>query len=94
MNRYSQLTHLILDFYREDLAELQQIKGLQAAKVSRRWGVLRINCAKPQIATALIEAIDILREPIAQLRLAHTINILVNGNLLVALPVGSRKLVS
>ncbi|MBE9179004.1 hypothetical protein IQ268_10575 [Oculatella sp. LEGE 06141] len=94
MNRYSQLTHLILDFYREDYAELQQLRPLKLAKVYRRWGMLRINCPDSQTVNALVGAFELLKEPVAQLRLAQNISFFVNGTLFMSLPVGSRKLVS
>lgn len=94
MNRYSQLTHLILDFYREDYAELQQLKPLKMAKVYRRWGILRINCPDSKTANALVGAVELLKEPVAELRLAQTISFFINGTLFMSLPVGSRRLVS
>jgi hypothetical protein len=92
MNWYSQLTQLILDFYREDLTELKQLNALHKCHVSRRWGVLRVNCSTQEAASALAAAGDILREPVAQLRLAQQIKILLNGTLVAALPVNPSKL--
>ncbi|HHP7243420.1 MAG TPA: hypothetical protein ACFE0H_01905 [Elainellaceae cyanobacterium] len=87
MNWYSQLTRLILDFYREDPLECQQIRALPSCRLSRWWGVLRINCRDRETAESLVAAAAILREPIAQLRLAQRIKILVNGSLFRVLPV-------
>lgn len=92
MNWYSQITQLILDFYREDLTELKQLDALPRCHVSRRWGVLRVNCRTQEAASALYTASDILREPVAQLRLAQQIKILLNGTLVAALPVNPSKL--
>jgi hypothetical protein len=92
MNWYSQLTQLILSFYREDPKQLQQIQSLQRCRVSRRWRTVRIDCQEQQTADAMIRAGALLREPIAQLRLAQQINILVRGALVVTLPVKSSKL--
>jgi hypothetical protein len=89
MNWYSQLTRLILSFYRENPLEKEQLRPLKFCKLSRRWGVLRINCRDQATADALIRAAALLREPVAQLRLAQRINILVKGNLITALPVDS-----
>lgn len=92
MSFYSQLTHLILSFYREDPSELEQLQPLKSCKLSRRWGVLRIDCSDRQCAEALVKAGAILGEPIAQLRLAQRINILVRGSLVTALPIDTTKL--
>jgi hypothetical protein len=92
MNWYSQLAQLILSFYREDRSQLQQLQSLRACKLSRRWGVLRIRCADRATAQALINAIDLLRTPIAELRLAQQIKIMVNGNLVTTFPVKPSKL--
>lgn len=92
MNWYSQLARLILDFYREDLTELRQLDSLGSCHISRRWGVLRINCHDQESVRSLAAASNILREPVAQLRLAQQIKILLNGSLIVALPVDPSKL--
>lgn len=92
MNWYSQLTRLILSFYREDLPQLQRLSPLRTCKLSRRWGVLRVHCKNHETADALLEAIDVLREPIAQLRLAQQIKITVRGSTLATLPVHASKL--
>ncbi|HEY9700252.1 MAG TPA: hypothetical protein V6D10_23560 [Trichocoleus sp.] len=79
MNWYAQLTQLILSFYREDPAQFQQLQALRLCRLSRRWGTLRIHCSSQEAAGVLIDAIDLLREPILQLRLAQQIRITVNG---------------
>ena len=85
MNWYSQLTRLILDFYRENPVELKQLSLLYSCKLSRWWGVLRIHCRDMQTAEALVARGALIREPIAQLRLAHQIKILVKGDLVATL---------
>lgn len=92
MNWYGQLTRLILDYYREDLPQLRQVQMLRRCKVFRRWGVLRIDCRDRQTADALAAAAAILKEPIAQLRIAHQINILFRGGLIMSLPVDDSRL--
>jgi hypothetical protein len=92
MNWYSQLTQLILSFYREDLPQLQRLSFLRLCKVSRRWGVLRIQCNTYEIAREAIEASFLLTEPVAQLRLAQEIKVLVKGEVIKTLPVASPKL--
>lgn len=92
MNWYSQLTQLILSFYREDPSQLQQLSFLQSCKVSRRWGVLRIDCNSSEIAGEAIGASHLLKSPIAQLRLAQELKIMVRGELVKTLPIGSPKL--
>lgn len=89
---YSQLTHLILDYYREDPEDLQRLQSLHFCKVSRRWGVLRVDCGDRATANHLTEASSLLREPVSELRLAQYINILVRGVLVASLPVHTRKL--
>jgi hypothetical protein len=92
MKSHSQLTRLLLSFYREEPIQLQQLRPIEQCKVSRRWGTLRIDCHTPQVAETLIQANDLLREPIAQLRLAHHVSILVRGNHIATLPIDSSKL--
>lgn len=94
MKGYSQLTHLILSFYRENPAELEQLQMLKNCKVYRRWGTLRIECDNASTAEALARAIPIIGEPVAQLRLARGINIMVRGNVLSTLPLISTRLSS
>lgn len=91
MNWFSQLTRLIFDFYREDPAQLAQLRQLESCKLSRRSGVLRVDCRDFPTADAIVAAGALLKEPIAQLRLAHQINIMVKGSLLAALPVDVSK---
>ncbi len=87
MNWFSQLTRLILDFYREDPVQLAQLSKLESCRVSRRGGVLRVDCRDFSTAEAIVTAGALLKEPIAQLRLAHHINITVRGALLASLPI-------
>ncbi|MGG6296769.1 hypothetical protein ACQ4M4_20435 [Leptolyngbya sp. AN02str] len=94
MNWFGQLTRLILDYYREDFVQWQQLQPLRNCRVSRRWGVLRIECRDRLTAENLLSASPLLREPIAQLRLAHQINILVRGGLIASVPVDAPKLPS
>ncbi len=75
MNRPSQLTRLIWDFYRENHEELQRLKPLAKCKVFRRWGVLHIKCMNLEIAEAITATKVLLKEPISQMRLAQTIKI-------------------
>jgi hypothetical protein len=89
MNWYSQLTQLLLDYYREDPTELRQLGALQSCKLSRRWGTLHVNCRDRQVADSLVAAGHLLKEPVAQLRLAQQIRILFKGTLVSALPVNS-----
>jgi hypothetical protein len=92
MNWYSQLTQLILSFYREDHAQFEMLRPLRKCKVSRRWGTLKIDCESYETARTLIYGIDLLRDPVNQLRLAQQIKIIVNGKLVEAFPVGSSRL--
>lgn len=92
MNWNSQLTKLIFDFYRENPEEASQIQGLKRCKLSRRWGVLRIQCHNPAIAQSLAAASDILLEPVAQLRLAKEVRLISDRLLIAALPVNTPKL--
>lgn len=92
MNWYSQLTQLILSFYREDPPQLQQLAFLKSCKVSRRWGVLRVDCNSSEIARAAIGASDLIKAPVAQMRLAQEMKIMVRGNLVKTLPIDLPKL--
>lgn len=91
MNWYSQLTRLILDFYREDLPQRQQLHPLWNCTLSRRWGTLRIKCRDQETANALVEAGALLKAPIAQLRIAQQIHILMKGHLVATLPIHPSK---
>jgi hypothetical protein len=92
MNWYSQLTQLILSFYREDPIELQRLSVLRNCKVTRRWGALRIDCRDRATAKTIVEVGHLLQEPIAQMRLAQDIKVMVRGELIETLPVPSPKL--
>lgn len=88
MNRPAQLARLILDFYRENPIEWQQLKPLETCQVFRWWGVLYIRCPDEDTAMAVIEGHIWLEEPILQLRLARQIRILVGRQLWAAFAVG------
>lgn len=92
MNWHSQLTQLIFDFYRENLNELHALQKLKYCRVSRRWGVLRVRCDNVATAQELAIVSDILLEPIAQLRLAKEVRIMVDRMIVTALPVEPPKL--
>ena len=92
MNWYSQLTQLILSFYREDTPQLQRLDSLRSCKVSRRWGTLRIECSNHEIARKVIGASYLLDAPVAELRLAQAIKIMVKGEVIKTLPIDSSKL--
>ncbi len=89
MRRPSQLTQLIWDFYRENPKELEQLQPLTKCKVFRRWGVLHIQCSNREIAEAIATAQILLREPIAQMRLAQKIKISVKKMTVTVLDVKS-----
>ncbi len=91
MNWRAQLTRLILSFYRENPEQLKQLRGLHLCKVTRRWGVLRVDCPSSEIAYGLIDYSHLLKEPIAEMRLAQQIAISVNGHSLTSLPVSAAK---
>ncbi len=79
MNFSKQLITLILGFYREDPEQYRAILTLQHCHLSRRWGTLCINCTDARTAEDLIRGIEFIREPVAKLRLARRLKILVNG---------------
>lgn len=90
INFYAQLTKLIFSFYRENPHQLEEIRCLQSCKLSRRWGILKIVCPTFEVAEALTRGIDLLKEPIAQLRLAHHIEISVNRSVVQQFAVPSK----
>ncbi|MEC4986825.1 MAG: hypothetical protein SAJ37_16360 [Oscillatoria sp. PMC 1068.18] len=92
MNRPSQLTKLIWDFYRENQKELRSLKILNKCKVFRSWGVLHIRCFSEEIAAGVLSNRDLLVEPVAQLRLANKIKISVKKRAIATFPVHSDKL--
>jgi hypothetical protein len=81
MKWQSQLTQLILDYYREDSLPLQELSPLKDCQLSRWWRTFRIDCPCNDVARSLVEHGDLLREPIAQLRLARQVKIFVRGSL-------------
>lgn len=85
----SQLTRLIWDFYRENQAELQNLKLLAKCKVFRRWGVLHVRCWNREIADAVIAARSLIEEPIAKLRIAREIKISVENTQIALFPIGA-----
>ncbi|MBE9041075.1 hypothetical protein IQ235_09820 [Oscillatoriales cyanobacterium LEGE 11467] len=89
MKRPSQLVRLILDFYRENPTELEQLQSLENAQVFRRWGVWYIRVYDLQKAEALLDIRSLLEDPILQLRLARKIKILVGRDLFARFAVGS-----
>lgn len=91
MRRYSQLTRLIWDFYRENQRELQQLHVLGRCQVFRRWGVLHIRCWDRELAEAAIGLRWLIEEPVAKLRLAQKISISVDRDCVALFRVGSDK---
>jgi hypothetical protein len=80
MNQSSQLTRLIWDFYRENLAEYDALQPLSRCKLSRAWGTLKVCCPDHNTLIDLLEARPLLNEPLAQLRLAKRVKLWVHGN--------------
>ncbi|NJL00615.1 MAG: hypothetical protein HC910_08605 [Spirulinaceae cyanobacterium SM2_1_0] len=91
MRRYSQLTRLIWDFYRENQRELQQLHLLGRCKVFRRWGVLHIRCWDRDLAESVLRRRALIEEPVAKLRLAQKISISVDTNRIALFRIGSDK---
>ena len=79
MKTPSRLTRLIWDFYRENQEELNQLRLLGQCKVFRRWGVLHIQCSTPEMGEAVIQAYNLIKQPISQMRLAPKIKISVKN---------------
>jgi hypothetical protein len=77
MTRLPQLTHLILNYYRENPNECKALQMLLHCKLSRRWGVFSISCPNYEVYTALLQVQNILKEPLSQLRLAKKLRITV-----------------
>lgn len=92
MNRICQLAQLILDFYRENPQQLQQLEALRTCKVFRRWSVLYIRCNNQAGAAALMNVGLLLAEPVARLRLAKKIIILSNNTSVAVFPVDFSKI--
>ncbi|MFB6277032.1 MAG: hypothetical protein ABEI32_12915 [Halothece sp.] len=92
MKRYSQLTRLIWDYYRESQSESQQLQILGNCKVNRRWGNFRIHCPNEEIARTVSDLIPLLELPIIKLRLAKRIKIFVEGELFQVAAVGCQHL--
>lgn len=87
MNHSKQLTQLILSFYREEPQLFQQLQVLVKCELFRRWRVFYIRCRNQETADAIVEAYPNLREPIAQMKLAKRIAILVGKTQVALLPI-------
>lgn len=75
MTKLPQLTHLIFNYYRENLPEYRALQPLSLCKLSRRWGTFIITCPNLETYSALLNAQDALKAPLLQLRLAKKIRI-------------------
>ena len=94
MKRPSQLTRLIWDFYRENQRELRYLLPLARCQVFRRWGVLHIRCLNRDMAEKISKVYSLIREPVIQLRLAHTIKIQVAQRSIAVVDVPSGELMA
>ena len=97
MKRANQLTQLIWDFWREDRQEFRKLILLEDCKVSRWWGVLHIHCSEKETARSIMDAEQLIEQPVIELRLANKVKIWVDNNLVAVFSVNSsnssRKLV-
>jgi hypothetical protein len=75
MTKLPQLTHLIFNYYRENLEEYGALQPLLLCKLSRRWGTFTITCPNSETYTALLNVQKTLKEPLLQLRLAKKVRI-------------------
>jgi hypothetical protein len=75
MKKLPQLTHLLFNYYRENSSDLKALQPLRLCKLSRRWGTFIITCPTLETYTALLHVQNLLREPIAQLRLARKVRL-------------------
>jgi hypothetical protein len=80
MKKLPQLTQLIFSYYRENPRELGALQPLVLCKLSRRWGTFFITCPTLDTYVALLHAQDILKEPLAQLRLAKKVRLGVDNH--------------
>lgn len=87
MNFNSQLARLILDYHREEPDILERLSALLNCRVQRRWRTIYIHCANCAIADNLVDEHALIAEPLAQLRMAQTLCILVRGRTQARLPV-------
>lgn len=92
MYRISQLAQLILDYYREEPRQLQQLKPLRACKVFRRWGVLYIRCPNQSMAASLRKEAAAIAEPVARLRIAKKITLITNNTSVATFAVDFKKI--
>lgn len=86
-HRPSQLARLIWNFYRENATEQAKLTALDSCRVFRRWGVLHLRCKNQQIADSLLNTRELIALPIAKLRIAHHMKILVNHQLVADFPI-------
>jgi len=69
----------LFSFYREDPDLLRQLDPLWACRVSRSWAGLRIECRSCAHRAVVCGVIELLRPPLAALRLAREIRLLAPG---------------
>lgn len=86
-HRPSQLARLIWNFYRENTTEQTKLTSLSHCQVFRRWGVLHLRCKDQQVAASLLAIREVIALPIAKLRIAHHMKILVNHQLIADFPI-------
>jgi hypothetical protein len=92
MYTVSQLTKVILDFYREEAQDLQRLQPLLNCQVFRRWGILYIRCPNADTVMRLMDECLAIAAPVAQLRLAKKINLLHQNITVASLPVDFRQI--
>lgn len=91
MKRANQLTQLIWDFWREDRQELRKLIPLASCQVSRWWGVLHIRCSEQETAKSIMDAEQLIQQPVIELRLANKVKIWVDNNLVAVFSVNASK---
>ncbi len=67
------LTWLVFSFYREDLQMSKALIPIKSCKMSRGFGVINIECIDAEHLEEVSTLIDLLRLPLAALRLARQI---------------------
>ena len=77
----------VWSFYREDPALARRLDPLLAARLSRGWGSLKVECRALAHRAIVCGVLDLLRPPLEALQLAREIRLLVPGEEPLVFPV-------
>jgi len=80
------LQRLVLSFYREDPSLEARLEPLRDCRMSRSWGVIRVECIDAHHLEEISGLLELLRRPLAAMGLGRQIVLRVPGCLQRAYP--------